>query len=59
MFNDPKRTSRALIALGGILLALCAKFGVGTETPLPIIGGYVGFVMLVRGLWLGWKYRKS
>lgn len=56
VFSDPKRASRALIAFGTVLLGVSAKFA--TDSVLPVIAGYIGFVMLVRGIWLAWKYRK-
>jgi hypothetical protein len=58
LFDDPKRTSRVFIAFGGITLALCARLAPQAQTPLPLIGAYIGFVVLIRGLWLGWKSRK-
>lgn len=58
VFRDPKQASKALIAFGGVLMGLCAKFANDAETPLPLIGAYIGFVMLIRGMWLAWKTRK-
>lgn len=58
VFNDPKQGSKALIALGGTLMGVCARFAQDADTPLPLIGMYLGFVMLIRGLWLAWKTRK-
>lgn len=58
VFNHPKQASRALIAVGSVLLGLCARFSQDAETVLPLIGAYIGFVMLIRGLWLGWKTRR-
>ncbi len=57
VFNDPKYASRALMSLGMLLLGLSARFASQAQTILPIIGMYVGFVLFVRGVWLGWKYR--
>jgi hypothetical protein len=58
ILNDPKHASRALIAIGGTIVGLCAKFGSQSAEPYWLIGMYVGFVMLIRGLWLAWKSRR-
>ena len=57
--NDPKHASRALIAVGGTLLGLSARFVSQSSGPFWLIVMYVGFVMLIRGIYLGWKYRRS
>lgn len=57
-FHDPKHASRAFIAIGGAILGVSARFASTSSGPFWVIAMYVGFVFLVRGIWLGWKYRR-